>query len=424
MSKKNKQALVTKLRFPEFQNINEWSSKKLIDLVQLIEERAGNKKYTLMSVTSGLGLVPQIEKFGREIAGNAYKNYYVIKKGDFAYNKSATKQFPEGYIAMLTKHDEAALPNSIFICFRITDKDSCPKYFDHIFHANYHGVWLRKYIAVGARAHGSLNIDTDNLLDMPFILPSLKEQQRIADCLNSLDELITAETQKLDTIKDHKKGLMQQLFPAEGESVPKLRFPEFWDAGEWEVKSIAQIGDVITGNTPRTSELRYYNGEKPFVSPADISDSRYIYRTKTTLSEEGFRQTRPVRANSILFVCIGSTIGKIAQTIEECATNQQINSVVPYPEYSDDFIYSALEHQSSEIAKLAGRQAVPIINKSLFSEVLLWIPTIFSEQVKIAACLSSIDNLIIAQTQIIDTLKAHKKGLMQGLLPSVDEVSI
>ena len=204
-------------RFPEFRNTEEWSIHEFGELIQPIEERAGKRKFTLMSVTSGIGLVPQIEKFGKEIAGSAYKNYYVIKKCDFAYNRSATKQFPEGYISMLTKYEEAAVPNSIFTCFRIIDKDCYPNFFDHLFHANYHGLWLRKFIAIGARAHGSLNIDTKYLWNMPIVLPKFQEQQKIADCLSLLDDVVTAQAQKIEALKTHKKGLMQGLFPSFGE---------------------------------------------------------------------------------------------------------------------------------------------------------------------------------------------------------------
>jgi type I restriction enzyme S subunit len=247
MNKKNKKPLLPKWRFPEFNNTGEWSTQEFKDLIEIIEERAGSKKYTLVSVTAGEGLVSQIEKFGREIAGNAYKNYYVIRKGDFAYNKSATKKYPEGYISMLATHEKAALPNSIFTCFRITDENTYPKIFDHLFHANYHGAWLRRFIAVGARAHGSLNVDTKHLLDMPVVLPIFPEQQKIADCLTSLDELSTAETEKLEAYKAHKKGLVQKLFPAEGKTVPEWRFPEFRGSGEWEEKEVGEVFTVTRG---------------------------------------------------------------------------------------------------------------------------------------------------------------------------------
>lgn len=393
-------------------------------LIVPVDERAGTKRYTLMSVTSGVGLVPQIEKFGREIAGNSYKSYYVIKKNDFAYNKSATKLFPEGYISMLTEYEEAALPNSIFTCFRIVDEECEPRFFDHLFHNNYHGTWLRKYIEVGARAHGSLSVDTRHLWDMPVALPKLSEQQKIADCLSSLDDLIAAEHKKLLALKEHKNGLMQKLFPAEGETVPKWRFPEFRDNGGWIRNKLGDIGEIVTGNTPLTSREEYYNGDFLFVSPADISDKRYVYSTKTTLTEAGFSQTRHVAENSILFVCIGSTIGKIAQNKEKCATNQQINSIIPFDTFLNDYIYYALDFVAKSVVKLAGKQAVPIINKTLFSSVLFDIPANRQEQQKIVGCLSTVDALITAQTEKIGALKVHKKGLMQGLFPFIEEVAV
>ena len=201
----------------------QWDICKLGKIVVPVEERAGTKKYTLMSVTSGVGLVPQVEKFGREIAGSAYKNYYVIKKNDFAYNKSATKQFPEGYISMLTDYTEAALPNSIFTCFRIVDECD-PRFFDHLFHNNYHGTWLRKYIEVGARAHGSLSVNTKHLWNMPIALPKLEEQQKIADCLSSIDDLISAEDKKLSALKDQdvykRQPVMRITYLLQGRKLP------------------------------------------------------------------------------------------------------------------------------------------------------------------------------------------------------------
>ncbi|MDR1382600.1 MAG: restriction endonuclease subunit S [Planctomycetaceae bacterium] len=418
---KNEKTALPQLRFLQFKDSPAWNISSFGKLIIPVKDRAGTKKYTLMSVTSGVGLIPQIEKFGREIAGNAYSSYYVIKKNDFAYNKSATKQFPEGYISMLTEYDEAALPNSIFACFRIVDDGCVPKFFYHLFHNNYHGSWLRKYIEVGARAHGSLSVDTKHLWDMPVALPRTEEQRKIADCLSSLDDLIAAEDKKLEALKAHKKGLMQKLFPAEGKTVPEWRFIEFRGSGEWEEKPLAQVGNIITGSTPSTADVDNYGGNKMFVSPADMSELKYVVETKTKLTGKGFSTTRKILANSVLFVCIGATIGKVALNKCECATNQQINAIVPFEDYISDFIYYTLDLNSSKISKLAGKQAVPIVNKSLFSSIVVSIPE-YDEQQKIADCLSGIDDLITEQANKIEALKAHKKGLMQGLFPSIEEV--
>jgi type I restriction enzyme S subunit len=204
--------------------------------------------------------------------------------------------------------------------------------------------------------------------------------------------------------------------------VPQLRFPEFRNAEDWKEWKVGELGDVITGNTPSTSKPQYYGGKYNFVSPADISEQRFIENTKTTLSDLGFEQTRKIPAGSVLFVCIGSTIGKVAQNMYSCATNQQINSLVPSSNFSGDFIYYLLLHESNRIAELAGNQAVPIVNKSTFSDVSVLCPREKEEQERVAGYLGTLDDLIYAQTQKIDTLKTHKKGLMQQLFPTLDEV--
>lgn len=245
------------------------------------------------------------------------------------------------------------------------------------------------------------------------------EQQRIADCLFSIDELINAQSKKLAALKTHKKSLMQQLFPRESETIPRLRFPEFLDAGEWEKIPIGKIGEIITGNTPSTTMKEYYGGDRLFVSPADMADHRFINHTKTTLTELGYSKTRQIPADSVLFVCIGSTIGKVAQNKIDCATNQQINAVVPSKNYSSGFIYYSLDLNASNIAELAGKQAVPIINKTVFSTVVLNMPSL-KEQQLIAECLSSLDEIIYLQDKRLKSLKIHKEGLMQQLFPAID----
>lgn len=414
--------LVPKLRFPEFQSTGAWTTERLGAVATISTQKVRKTVCVPMSITSGVGLVSQEEKFGRVIAGDSYKNYLLLKPNEFAYNKSATKEYPEGFLALYSGTALAAVPNSIFTCFRINGESPDVRFLNYQFSDNLHGRWLRKFIQVGARAHGSLSINDSDLMALPVPVPSgatsVAEQQKIADCLSSLDELIAAQARKVDALKTHKKGLMQQLFPREGETQPRLRFPEFRDAGEWEEQSVEDFGRVVTGSTPSTAQPAFYGGGIPFVSPADISDLRFVDETKTTLTADGFAETRHIRAGSTLFVCIGSTIGKVAQNVHDCATNQQINAVIPNPKHSDGFVYFALSFASERISLLAGKQAVPIINKSLFSSVRLLTPQI-SEQQRIADCLTSLDTLITTATQALETLKTHKKGLMQQLFPSV-----
>jgi type I restriction enzyme S subunit len=195
--------------------------------------------------------------------------------------------------------------------------------------------------------------------------------------------------------------------------VPKLRFAEL--DGGWTNKRLSDVGAIITGNTPSTFIPEYYqNGTIHFVSPVDIQSNRYITNTKTTLSDLGFSKTRHIKKNSVLFVCIGSTIGKIAQASENCATNQQINAIQCNGNNLDSFLYSLLELKGNRIKLLAGNQAVPLINKKEFSKFKFYFPQL-PEQQKIASFLTEVDTKLSQLSKKKALLENYKKGVMQKI---------
>ncbi|PVV55388.1 restriction endonuclease subunit S [Chryseobacterium sp. HMWF035] len=192
---------------------------------------------------------------------------------------------------------------------------------------------------------------------------------------------------------------------------PNLRFPGF--EGEWEETTLGNLGSIITGSTPPTNEASFYNGNRLFISPVDIQTSRYIFKTKTTLTEKGFNKGRIIRKGSTYFVCIGSTIGKVGQATEESITNQQINSIIPFNN-DDDFVFSLLEYSSARIKSLSAEQAVPIINKTTFSNVQVIIPSI-KEQKKISLFFKLLDIKIQTQRKIIEDLRLLKKNITKKI---------
>ncbi len=193
---------------------------------------------------------------------------------------------------------------------------------------------------------------------------------------------------------------------------PNLRFREFTD--EWEVKKLGELGEIITGTTPSTKNNNYYGGNYLFVSPADINNYRFVIDTRTKLTKQGFEKGRIIKERSTLFVCIGSTIGKVAQNKIDCITNQQINSIVSNKYNCDNFIFSLLEFHSKKIKQLSGEQAVPIINKSTFSKYKVKLPTL-NEQTKIAKFLIELDKRISTQRELIEELEKQIKGCRQRL---------
>lgn len=418
MRMNKKKEIAPKLRFPEFIG-DKLKITKLGKISSIVKEKAGENKYTLMSVTSGVGLIPQTEKFGREIAGDSYNNYIVIRKYDFAYNTSATKQFPEGYISMLGEYDIAAVPNSIFTCFRITGNESYPPFFDYLWHNNYHGHWLRKYIEVGARAHGALSVDTKHLWSMPLALPDFKEQQKIADCLSSIDELIDAESRKLKALEKYKKGLMQKLFPAEGKNLPEWRFPEFQGCGEWKSKSIGKACKMFSGGTPDTSKKEFYGGTIPFIRSAEIDKSS----TELFITEEGFKNSssKMVKKGDILIALYGANSGEVALSKIDGAINQAILCL--RHETNNVFVYHYFTHMKNWIISKYIQGGQGNLSGQIIKSVNLYFPKA-EEQQKIADCLSEIDTIITEQSNKVEQLKIYKKGLMQGLFPSLEEADV
>lgn len=277
---------------------------------------------------------------------------------------------------------------------------------------------VRAQIQKEAQGTKILGISSGRLAKISISFPFAKgEQQKIADCLSSLDERIAAETNKLDALKAHKKGLLKQLFPAEGETLPQLRFPEFQDAGEWETTTIGKVCKSYSGGTPNTNCKYFYGGNIPFIRSAEIGKNS----TELFLSESGVRYSsaKIVKKGVILIALYGANSGEVAINPIEGAINQAI-LCLESDQNKVFLFYNILSMQQRIVLKyIQGGQGN--MSAEIIKSILLHIPNA-SEQQRIADCLSSLDELITAQSQKIELLKDHKKGLMQQLFPRIDEV--
>ncbi len=184
---------------------------------------------------------------------------------------------------------------------------------------------------------------------------------------------------------------------------------------EWEVKPLRDLATIATGNTPPTSDPTNYGDEFPFVGPVDIGDSKFISRTEKMLSKKGFAMSRRFPEGSILFVCIGSTIGKCGIAPVELTSNQQINVIFPSATFSVDFLFYSVCAAAPRIKRQAGEQAVPIVNKSQFAENVVALPPL-PEQRAIAEALSDMDGLLAALDRLIAKKRDLKQAAMQQLL--------
>lgn len=413
MSKNGKKrALGPRLRFPEFRDDRVWEQKPLSALTVPVGERVGDSDCVPYTVTSGEGLVSQEEKYGRTIAGKSLKNYYRLQRDDFAFNKSATKVFPQGYIARFQGDERAAVPNSIFTCFRIANENVDAAYLDYLFQGNLHGRWLKNYIMVGARAHGALNISDDDLYALPVPLPagnkSLAEQQKIAACLGSLDDLITAEGRKLTALRDHKKGLMQQLFPREGETRPRLRFPDFLkDVSSFE--QVAKFAKVTTGN--KDTQNKVDKGQYPFFVRSQNVEriDSYSYDGEAVLtSGDG--------------VGVGENYHYINGRFD---FHQRVYCIYEFSSKVDGryFFHYFSQHFKKRVKQMSAKNSVDSVRMAMITEMSIRLPKI-EEQKRIADCLSALDALNLAQAEKLDALRTHKRGLMQQLFPAPEDAGV
>lgn len=393
---------IPQLRFPEFLNDGEWEVKKLGEVAERITHKVGNANLRPVSISAGIGFVDQKNKFGRDISGNQYSNYIVLKKGEFAYNKGNSIKYPQGCVYKLKEFDVVACP-SVFVCFRIIDENVCPDFLSAYFANNYHGIQLQQFITSGVRSNGLLNISAEDFFSIHIPFPPLAEQRRIAACLSALDEMLAATNGKLEQMKAYKKGLMQKLFPAKGKKLPELRFKEFEKDGEWEEK---KLGEIITTLSP-TKKLQ--SGKYKAVGSFPIVDQSQNYICGYSDDVEAVVNT--TSENLIVFGDHTCTLKFVDFPFIQGADGIKIFKSSKSNEIDERFLYQALLYN-------------PIVSKEYkrhFSELkeqVVCYPKDMNEQRKIASCLSSMDDQINAYLEKVALLEQYKKGLMQQMFPT------
>ena len=251
-----KVARVPKLRFPEFRGTGAWEEKLLGnegELLSSLTGKAGNdfdtgkaKFVTYINVFTNTFVDPTALRFVDVKEG---ENQNAVANGDVFFTISSETPEEVGMSSVLLQDLENCYLNSFCSLFRFSGSKRPNAIF-----AGYllRQPLVRAYFTKKAQGSTRFNLSKDAFKRLPLLVPSSPEQQKIADCLSSLDELIAAQARKVNALKTHRKGLMQQLFPREGETQPRLRFPEFNSAGEWTPKTVGQLGEVVTGSTSTT----------------------------------------------------------------------------------------------------------------------------------------------------------------------------
>ena len=393
-------ALVPKLRFTEFREAEGWKLHAGKSLFDQIVDRNPEPGLPVLAITQEHGAIPRhMIDYHVSVTEKSIESYKVVRVGDFIIS---LRSF-QGGIEYSSYH---GICSPAYVILRRRGEGS-DEYFRHYLKTDRFIRILTKNLE-GLR-DGKM-ISYKQFSDLMLPVPTPAEQQKIADCLSSLDELIAAQARKVGVLKTHKKGLMQQLFPHEGESQPRLRFPRFQSASAWEVKPLGRVAENLDNRRiPITSSNRK-SGDVPYYGASGIVDfvEGFIFDEELLcISEDGANLV--ARTYPIAFSISGKTwVNNHAHDLRfENRCTQKFVEMYLNSINLDDFITG---------------MAQPKLNKAMLDRIPIPHPGVPEQQI-ISDCLGSLDARITAETQKLDTLKTHKKGLMQQLFPSPDEAA-
>jgi type I restriction enzyme S subunit len=404
---------VPKLRFSEFQNTGEWKVSSIGDLKPFVT--SGSRGWAPFYADKG-DLFVRITNLWRDSI------YLDLTDSKFVQLPSGAS---EGVRTQLKEHDvlisitadigiigyvdesvtSPAYINQHIALVRLDKEQLCGKYVAYFLASEQSQRLFRSSTDIGTKAGMSLT----GIHKIQLTFPGLPEQQHIAEFLTSVDKLIATQARKVDVLKSHKKGLMQQLFPREGEAQPRLRFPEFQDAGEWVMRRLGDFADVSASGdldsatfSPERSEVHCF----PIYSNGVESEGIY-----------GYSSVAKHQANSVTITARGTLGRAFLRTVGFVGIGRLIVVTNFFGEVDARFLKECWDHVAFIPQEVT---SIPQLTAVAARAAMLPFPAL-PEQQRIASCLSSLDALITAETQKHETLQTHKKGLMQQLFPSAEE---
>jgi type I restriction enzyme S subunit len=355
--------------------------------------------------------------------------YKIIERNTFAYNPARIDVGSIGFSGEL----QNVIISSLYVCFQAS-QDVDNKFLWQFFNSFQFNQSVKNNVEGGIRNY----LFYENFSRIKISIPCFEEQQKIAFCLSSLDNLIEVHNQKLDLLKDHKKGLIQNFFPQQGEKVPKHRFSEFKKDGNWIKDTVGNVYDFKVTNSLAREYLNYENGSVKNIHYGDIhtkfntlfditkEDVPFI---NPDVSIEKIRKESYCIVGDMIFADASEDMNDVGKSIEIVSLNKEnlvsgLHTLLARQKekklaigfggylFKSDWVRKQIQREAQG-AKVLGISATRISN------VQILYPKNHKEQQKISSCLSSLDELISAQAEKIDQLKLHKKGLMQGLFPKM-----
>lgn len=403
-----------KLRFKadDGNQFPDWEEKKLGDITEKVVRKDANSNADVRMISQGNGFILQSDKYSRENAGQSLKKYTLLKRDEFAYNHGASKVKPYGVCYRLCESDEARVPY-VYHTFKLIDGDS--GFWNYSLNTSCMDRQLKKMVSSGARMDGLLNIGYDAYMSVDIHVPSLPEQQKIAEFLSTIDTVIEKQKETVSAWEERKKGVMQKLFSQE----VRFKADDGSEFPEWEEKKIDDVATCFAGATPSTKIPEYWEeGTIRWMSSGEVNNGQ-IHDTEKRISQLGFDKcsTKMVKPNSVVMALAGQgkTRGMVAITRVPLCTNQSLCAIETNDDICDDYLYQYLQTQYNNLRLISsGDGTRGGLNLKLVGGYVVIVPCL-AEQQKIADCLSSLDEVIEKQKATLAAWEELKKGLLQQM---------
>lgn len=402
-----------RIRFKGF--TEDWEQRKLGQITTRVTRKNGDQSDLPLTISAQDGLVDQRKYFNRQVASRDMSNYYLIKKGEFAYNKSYSEGYPFGAVKRLDYYDIGAL-STLYILFEITDNNISSDFIVSYYMTHLWYKEISKRAAEGARNHGLLNISTEDFFDSELNIPnSIEEQVKIGNFIKQFDKFITLHQCKLEKLKLTKKALLQKLFPKNGKHIPEIRFKGFTDA--WEQRKLGEIGKWYKGIGGTKDDLNTKRSGRMFVHYADLyQTSEFLTTVVHWTTNENIGSL--ITPNSILFPMSDVTPYGLARTTS-CKINEVraggdvlINTIDK--SIDSNFVSIYINLFSKNILPFVTGTTVKHINSKALSELTILIPS-FEEQLKIVNVVNFYNKVITLHQRKLERLQEVKKGLLQKM---------
>lgn len=415
MTKDNSNTRTPIIRFPGF--TGEWREKKLNEVFSRVTRKNAENNQNVLTISAQYGLISQLEFFKKSVASSDVTGYYLLHRGEFAYNKSSSQGRPVGAIKPLRLYDKGVV-STLYICFKCNNPEEID-FWEQYFDAGILDSEILSIAQEGARNHGLLNISTGDFFGLNVILPTPPEMKKIAECLSSFDDVITAAENELDSLKAHKKGLMQQLFPQPGATTPALRFPGF--TGEWTQYKLGECFDERNEQSPESSDYPLM----AFIAGKGVAAKGEKYDRSALVKDASNKKYKRTELGDFIYSSNNLESGSIGLNRYGKACISPVYSIFKAKKGFDPYFIGTILTRKSFISEMIKyRQGVVYgqwkIPEKEFLNLIIRIPS-FAEQQKIAEFLEAEDQMIAAPEQKVESLKTHKKGLMQQLFPQPEK---